>query len=91
MNQKALRNAGRIDAGECLASIRIERGEHHHPTHPHEKNLKNHEKKFATNKKIPTFAIPKQKNTQKFFEVYFWMDTRRLDDEGGSYLMVMTD
>ena len=24
------------------------------------KNLKNHEKKFATNKKIPTFAIPKQ-------------------------------
>ena len=34
------------------------------------KNLKNHEKKFATNKKIPTFAIPNKKGTQ-FFEVYF--------------------
>ena len=29
------------------------------------KNLKNHEKKFATNKKIPTFAIPKQKKHTK--------------------------
>ena len=55
------------------------------------KNLKNHEKKFATNKKIPTFAIPNKKGRIQFFEVYFWMDTRRLDDEGGSYLLVMTD
>ena len=56
------------------------------------KNLKNHEKKFASNKKIPTFAIPNKKGKRlKFFEVYFWMDTRRLDDEGGSYLLVMTD
>ena len=29
------------------------------------KNLKNHEKKFATNKKIPTFAIPKQNGEDK--------------------------
>ena len=36
------------------------------------KNLKNHEKKFATNKKIPTFAIPNKKGrVLKYFEVYF--------------------
>ena len=29
------------------------------------KNLKNHEKKFATNKKIPTFAIPNKKGRTK--------------------------
>ena len=34
------------------------------------KNLKNRKKKFATNEKIPTFAIPNKKGTQ-FFEVYF--------------------
>ena len=50
-----------VDAGECLAGIRIERGEHHHPTPPHEKKSQKSRKKFATNKKIPTFAIPKQK------------------------------
>ena len=64
---------GGVDAGECLAGIRIERGEHHHPTHPHEKKSQKSRKKFATNKKIPTFAIPNKKGKRlKFFEVYFW-------------------
>ena len=54
------------------------------------KNREKSQKKFGTNEKIPTFAIPNKKGTQ-IFEVYFWMDTRHLDDEGGSYLLVMTD
>ena len=41
-----------------------------------------------TKKYLP---LQSQNKTGEFFEVYFWMDTRRLDDEGGSYLLVMTD
>ena len=55
------------------------------------KNREKSQKKFGTNEKIPTFAIPNKKGRIQFFEVYFWMDTRHLDDEGGSYLLVMTD
>ena len=55
------------------------------------KNLKNHEKNLQLPKKYLPLQSQNKKNTQKFFEVYFWMDTRRPDDEGGSYLMVMTD
>ena len=37
------------------------------------KNLKNHEKKFATNKKIPTFAIPKQNGESSLKFIFGWI------------------
>ena len=47
-------------------------------------------KNLQLTKKYLPLQSQNKKGTQ-FFEVYFWMDTRRLDDEGGSYLLVMTD
>ena len=48
-------------------------------------------KNLQLTKKYLPLQSQTKRGGQKFFEVYFWMDTRRLDDEGGSYLLVMTD
>ena len=56
----------------------------------HKKIEKNHKKNLELTKKYLPLQSRNKKGTQ-VFEVYFWMDTRHLDDEGGSYLLVMTD